>query len=427
MQRMRRRGTSLQPADPDIPSTQAATGKCARVQSTGVHLFTRMLCHSNYNSCFFFLFFFFWGGANKRQTFHNTTLSGDIQDRSSIYKDSLRNKWVYSIKGEYKPDTSIGRMRKYWEAEAGDVVEGSHGWLNRSSPPKNWLAADVRDDVNQACGGSAQLYNFDAIAYESVVVGLFSLIHGKHCNPPQPYGRGGEQDDVFVGFSRNGYDFSRNPVRTAGAFLPQSKVAGEWNFQNVQSTGGAFLVHKETLQFYVGARSGSCKGGVKCEAAGHGSYNGNGTTGTAFLRRDGFASVQPSPGAARGVVTTEVLAFDAGSHMFVNVNLTEPSSTLLVEVLDPKDESNPIKKTSLLVKGPIDSTAYHIFWEDHVGLEMLAGLPVRFRFTLTTGGEAAVGAAKLFSFWVSTNETTACSGGPVAAGGSTFTASHDLC
>ena len=57
-------------------------------------------------------------------------------------------------------------------------------------------------------------------------------------------------------------------------------------------------------------------------------------------------------------MTTEVLAFDAGSHMFVNVNLTELSSTLLVEVLDPKDESNAIKKTSLLVKGPIDSTVH---------------------------------------------------------------------
>ena len=42
---------------------------------------------------------------------------------------------------------------------------------------------------------------FCAQAYESVVVGLFSIITGKRCVPPRPYKRGGEQDAVYVGFS----------------------------------------------------------------------------------------------------------------------------------------------------------------------------------------------------------------------------------
>ena len=129
-------------------------------------------------------------------------------------------------------------------------------------------------------------------------------------------------------------DFKGNPDRRHGAFMPESEIAGEWNFQNVQSTGGGFLVHKDTLQFYAGARSGSCKGGVKCEAAGNGAFNGNATAGTAFLRRDGFASIQPAAGAEKGVLTTEVVSFDAGTHMYVNVNLTTPTASLLVEILD---------------------------------------------------------------------------------------------
>ena len=57
-----------------------------------------------------------------------------------------------------------------------DVLNGSHGWLSHSHPPTDWLAADVLDDANQACGGDAQLYNFDAVAYESVVIGAYESV-----------------------------------------------------------------------------------------------------------------------------------------------------------------------------------------------------------------------------------------------------------
>ena len=69
--------------------------------------------------------------------------------------------------------------------------------------------------------------NFDAVAYESIVVGFFSIITGKRCNPPRPFGRGGEQDAVYVGFSRDGFNFQRSPVRSR-AFLPMSKTLHAW-------------------------------------------------------------------------------------------------------------------------------------------------------------------------------------------------------
>ena len=75
-----------------------------------------------------------------------------------------------------------------------------------------------------------QLYQFDGIAYESVVVGLFSIITGKRCKPPRPFKRGGEQDAVYVGFSRDGFNFQRSPVRTT-AFLPMSTKLHTWNFR----------------------------------------------------------------------------------------------------------------------------------------------------------------------------------------------------
>ena len=48
-------------------------------------------------------------------TFHPEAISGPIQDRSSVYFDGLRNKWVYSIKASngMAPPIKSQRMRKY--------------------------------------------------------------------------------------------------------------------------------------------------------------------------------------------------------------------------------------------------------------------------------------------------------------------------
>ena len=58
--------------------------------------------------------------------FVEETVSGPVQDRSSIYYDGLRGKWVYSIKGNAM-DPAVGgydRMRKY--VEGTDIVADAH-------------------------------------------------------------------------------------------------------------------------------------------------------------------------------------------------------------------------------------------------------------------------------------------------------------
>ena len=322
-------------------------------------------------------------------------------------------------------------MRKF--VEVADIMDDKWSKTGADSPI-NWLSADVKDDPNLACRGPksevnvAQIYNLDAVAYESVVVGLFSIITGKHCNPPQPFKRGGEQDAVYLGFSRDGFNFFRSPLRTE-AFLPQSRTLHAWNFQNVQSVGGGFLTHRDELQFFVGARSGTCAGMPGCE---HGLFNGNATAGTAFLRRDGFASIAPATASAPSVLVTEVVQFDApAEHLFVNARLNV-SGSLVVEVL----KGGTVYKKSQTLSGPVDGTAIRIQWTEHkphsptqprpqphprtnpnMGLGDLAATPIRFRFTLSAG--------RLFSFWMSVSEG-GCSRGPVAAGSSDFSGSRDV-
>ena len=65
-----------------------------------------------------------------------------------------------------------------------------------------------------------------------------------------------------------------------------SETLHAWNFQNVQSVGGGFLTHEDKLRFFVGARSGDCTGASTCTDKLNGTWDGNGTTGTATMRRD---------------------------------------------------------------------------------------------------------------------------------------------
>jgi hypothetical protein len=200
-------------------------------------------------------------------------VSGPIQDRSTVYKDLLRERWVYSIKASGS-HAAQGRTRRYWQsAKGGGILDGAHwtSWANHSSlgsatTPVQWMGSDLNDQPLESCSTDGithpELYNFDAVAYESVLIGLPTILTGKRCTPAGPYGRGGEQDAVYLSFSRDGFNFQRAPDRRR-AFLPMAEIPGSWNSQNVQSVGGGFLVVGDQLRFFVGARSGTCRG-VRC-------------------------------------------------------------------------------------------------------------------------------------------------------------------
>lgn len=321
--------------------------------------------------------------------------TGPIADRSTIFFNPFRSVWVYSIKAMSYPH--LGRARKY--AEGPDLVEaGAWG----PDGPANWTSADVLDPPPGCYSKSVtstQLYNLDAVAYESVVVGLFTILTGKACGPMcnitgahcSPYNRTGEWDSVFVGYSRDGFHWSRPVVGGKHAvFLPQSDAPAppwRWNKANVQSVGGGFLVVDgdptglPALRFYVGARTGVDQ------------LAGNASVGVAALRRDGFASVElPATGSAAGTVVTRTLVF-AGAHLFVNLGLGggrgagAGGSSLTVAVVDPAS-GTPIAPFTHANCRPrrTDSVRLAVVWGSGAGaadLGAVAGRHVRFEFQLT--------------------------------------------
>lgn len=224
-----------------------------------------------------------------------------------------------------------------------------------------------------------------------MLLGLFTIWPGQPKDRAKP-------NYVCLDFSRDGFHWHRPDRRP---FLDVSERYGDWNWGNVQSAGGGCLVVGDKLYFYVSGR-----GGVKGSSA-----SGVCSTGWAFLRRDGFASMDAEEKS--GVLTTRPVKFK-GKYLFVNVDALK--GELTAEVLDQEGKViKPFTKDNCK-SITVDSTLQEITWKDSRDLSIVAGKTVRFRFHLKNGS--------LYSFWVSPDKSGA-SYGYVAAGGPGFTGPRD--
>jgi hypothetical protein len=302
-------------------------------------------------------------------------------DRSTLFWNGFRKVWVYSIR-DYEA-RGMGRYRRYWESA--DAVAGAQ-W--KPGEPLLWARADARDPRRKDLDLQPELYNLDAVAYESVLLGLFSIWRGQPKDRDKP-------NEVLLGFSRDGFHWDR-PQRQA--FIAVSERYGDWNYCNVQSAGGGCLVVGDKLYFYVSGRAGVP--GVRA--------SGVCSTGLAVLRRDGFASMDAPD--SEGTLTTRPVRF-SGRHLFVNV-----AGELRAEVLDRNGRViAPFSRQRCIpIRG--DKTLQEVRWRGANDLSKLAGQAVRFRFHLRNG--------RLYAFWVSPQRSGA-SHGFVAAGGPGFTGPTD--
>lgn len=341
--------------------------------------------------------------------------TGPTGDTTSMYRDPFRGTWVYSIR---LFRGVLGRWRSFYESA--DFVQGG-SWKKEDAKP--WLATDALDRPDPVLQLRPELYKHDAVAYESLMVGLFGIYYGppNHVvweeNIPKTL-------DLHIGFSRDGVNWDR-PDRTA--FIPCSRRFGAWDNAYLQSSGGICLIVGDELRFYFGAFSGVSPERGKGTPAG-------GSTGFAVLRRDGFASMdgpgmqmppinatgdrtafKPEDMLPPGMLTTKAVQF-SGKHLFVNARVAGGDS-LRVEVLDA--ESKAVKGFSVDDCIPVtgDSTKHAVKWRGGQDLSALAGKPVKFRFILNAG--------ELYAFWVA-KDASGASGGYVAAGGPGFKGSKDI-
>jgi hypothetical protein len=312
--------------------------------------------------------------------------SGVTGDRTTFFYNPFRRVWVFSIRDDVVG--GLGRHRKYWEAR--DFVTGAR-WAQ--GQPVLWAAADKLDHIRPEQNVPVQLYNLDCVAYESLLLGLFTMYRGEREQREKP-------NDVCVGFSRDGFHWTR-PTRDA--FLPVSEHLGDWNWCNVQSAGGGCLVVGDELYFYVSGRQGIP--GTK--------RPGVCSTGLATMRRDGFSSLDEPltthkrlwPFGVVNSVTTRPVTF-SGRYLFVNADCRE--GELRVEVLDRRGWVLAPFSAANCVPIRTNGTRIGVTWNNAPELSQLASSPVRFRFILRRGS--------LYAFWVSPSPTGE-SRGYIAAGG----------
>ena len=231
----------------------------------------------------------------------------------------------------------------------------------------------------------SELYNLDAVGYESLMLGLFSIWHS-NAGKNRP-----KINDVMLGFSRDGFHWDR-PFREA--IMPLSDDPKAWNWANSQSVGGGCLIVGDRLFFYASGRNST-----------------EDTTGLAFMRRDGFASMEA--GGNEGALTTRPVTFK-GRYLFVNADAHQGSLT--AEALDK--DGNAIAPFTMENSLPVaaDRTLQEVAWKGADDLSALSGKPVHFRFHLKNGA--------LYAFWISPDKSGA-SHGYVAAGGPGFTGPTD--
>ncbi len=304
-----------------------------------------------------------------------------IGDRTTAFYNPFRKVWVWSIKGAGAGGE--GRARAYREHV--DALIGT-AWQAEDVYP--WAYSDRLDPRNpnpELSHINPQLYNLDAVGYESLMLGLFSIWQGGVKDKPK-------RNEVLLGFSRDGFHWDR-PDRTP--FAHANEKPGAWNWGNIQSAGGGCLVVGDKLFFYV-------MGWSENNTTTDRTIN----TGLGVLRRDGFASMDAGP--QEGVLTTRLIQF-SGKYLFVNADAV--GGQLQAEVLDrngaviePFSRANSVPMSS-------DSTTARLSWKGVDDLSRLVGQPVKLRFYLTNGD--------IYSFWVSPDQSGA-SYGHVGAGGPGF-------
>ena len=355
--------------------------------------------------------------------------TGPLADRSTFWRDRFRNKWIFSLKQNYK--APWGRSRGYVEAD--DFISGAN-WSQAEIMP--WTSSDARDPPWPYNGSlPSELYTLDGTNYESIILGLFSIFRGfVNVNATANESRtSAEHDEIYLGFSRDGFHWYRQSDGNAQAggatprrsFMAQSWPVHTYRYSGVQSTGGGLVLGKirgeERLLFYASVQSG-----MPFDPKWTG---GNSSMGVASLRRDGFTSVEAMMSGSPGVLVTRPLVWNADRRfLFLNV-VVQTGGFMQVAVLNAETNETmfgfsgresmvgPLAPNTCVSNGTFDSTRAPVSWLNGISIGSLGCKAVRLRFEFA--------AASLYSFWLA-KSTCGASDGFVGAGGPGTVSGRDV-
>lgn len=328
-----------------------------------------------------------------------------------MHFDRFLDAWVFSLR-----DYWMGRSRRFFSMREFAIAEPGYACVMQRQTGA-WIEA-VRW-VEQPTGN---LYNFDAVPYESLMLGVRELHRGLEIVAKDGKRLCDNAASEYLGmpkctwlefcFSRDGKTY-----RSAGnvcAITPSGLGSGKWDTGYLSALGGICVIKDERLWFYYSGLRGD--GELRSENVGavpmrkKGIYF-NGSIGAATLRRDGFCGMVAD---RRGELVTKPLSF-GGSRLFVNAECL--FGEVAAEVID--GDGKPFAGFSLAeCRGLkyVDRTKAELVFSGG-SLSALADKGPRIRFVLHC--------ATLYSFWISPSARGE-SRGYVAAGGPAYRGLRDL-
>lgn len=270
--------------------------------------------------------------------FSKFAYTGIVGDRSTVFYNPFRKKWVYSVRSQFW-DGVFERSRIYYECD--NFLDGAN-WNKENE--HYWMKVDDKDLPRPEIGDVPQLYNVDCIGYESIMLGMFQILYGPDNSLCAKKGVP-KITELMPMYSRDGYHFSR-PSRES--IIDSSVRSGTWDRGYVQSVGGVTIINGDELWIYYIAFGGDESKVTDDEYVFNGMYC-NGATGIAKLRRDGFVSMNGS-----GSLTTRKLTFSNKKAMFVNAK-----GKVTVQIMDENGNELALSHT---FEG--DSTKAQVLFDD---------------------------------------------------------------
>jgi len=336
-------------------------------------------------------------------------VAGKSGDRSTSYYDPFRGKWVFSLRDFRNSDRcraffasrTFGGADCKWNFGKTVITAVKAPTTDGLPQPEDWLVATNRPNW--------ALYSFNAVAYESLMLGVMEVLY----NTPNDNGDCSDaglpkQTALHFCFSRDGKTFV---PRNEADIAPSGWGSGKWDTGYLSAVGGICTVDDDRLTFYYSGLRGDASRLADGERWAENGMYSNGAIGYATLRRDGFAGMVAD---GLGELTTKPLAF-TGAHLFVNAECRFGS--VRAEILDAKGDPVPgftADDCTPLVRK--DATNAELVFKGG-DLAALGDRRVRVRFLLLC--------ATLYAFWLSPSEGGE-SRGYVAAGGPTYPGLRDM-
>ena len=351
-----------------------------------------------------------WTSADGR-SFRRLGIAGYSGDRTTMHYDAILRKWVFSLRDYHAP---WGRARRFHAQAEFRPDAKPYGFPYIKNPQtEGTLEAPVWTELDEVdYGPRGSLYNFDAVPYESLMLGVMEVLHNTpRDNTDSELAGLPKQTSLRFGFSRDGRRYLPAPE---SALKPSGWGSGKWDTGYLSAIGGICTVGEDTLRIYYSALRGDAA--RRRDVVGkqpmyrQGIYF-NGSIGYATLRRDGFAGLVAD---GKGEVVTKPVVF-SGARLFVNAECL--FGDVAAEILDEKGEPVPgftLADCSGLAFA--DSTKRELVFRGG-SLAPLAGRPLSVRFRLHC--------ATLYAFWVSPS-VRGESRGYVAAGGPAYPGLRDL-